>query len=106
MKKITLAIAAFATLYSSVAFSATPAVREITSFNYVLKKAEVKAGLPTKSSEFVIYHQNGKKPCKPKAGDARKAEYAHNKKAAVKKHKSKTAKPVAKIKSTVEYKSK
>ena len=97
MKKISVALAAFVALSSTVAFADTntPAVREMNKFETVLKKAAVKPNASSKASEFVIYHQEAPKPCAGKHGERhgkkrhhaeKKAEKKTEKKAHHKKH--------------------
>ena len=107
MKKLTAALAAFVALSSTVAFADTntPAVREMNTFDTILKKASVKPNASNKASEFVIYHQDAVKPCSGHHGEAhhskkhadKKAEHKAMHKSMHKKHTKKT-KVVAKVK--------
>lgn len=106
MKKLTAAIAAFVALSSSVALAETPTVRDMNSFDTVLKKSTAHTGgQAAKGSEFVIYHQETAKPAprhemtKHHGKKAKKAAKKHGKKLDDhKKHVKKANKPVARVK--------
>ncbi len=76
MKKFTASLVAFAALTSTAALADTPVVRDMNTYDNILKVA-MKNRMQGGASEFVIYHQDSRHPCPPEKG--KKHPHEHEK---------------------------
>jgi hypothetical protein len=80
MKKIIVGLATVVALSSTAAMADTPAVKELNNYDHIVAVGTKNREATNRASEFVIYHQDARRPCghKGKHEAAKKEEHKHH----------------------------